>query len=117
MDLVAERFRAETTRLWVDRLAAAGVPCGPVQGFAEILEDPQLRSNGTFLSMTHEIAGAVRIVNFPFRLRDAPIGIARPAPTLGRDTAEILRGLGYDDPAIAALERFGVTAPSYLAEE
>jgi crotonobetainyl-CoA:carnitine CoA-transferase CaiB-like acyl-CoA transferase len=116
MALAGPPFRAETTRIWVDRLVAAGVPCGPVQFYDEVLSDPQLACNGTFLSMERASAEASRVVNFPFRLRHAPIGIERSAPTLGRDTDAILVELGYDEAKIAALRRTGVITPEFATE-
>jgi len=33
----------------------------------------------------------------------------RPAPALGADTEEVLRGIGYDDATLAALRAAGAT--------
>jgi len=46
-----------------------------------------------------------------------PVEIRRTPPTLGRDTVEVLRGAGYSEADISALEQKGVTAPAPLSEE
>ncbi len=117
MELLDPRFTAETTAVWVERLVAAGLPCGPVRSYDEIVADPQLAHNGTFLPLDHEVAGPTAVVNAPFRIRGIPVGVRRTPPTLGRDTAEVLREAGYGDDEIKALEARGVTAPVLLAEE
>ena len=117
MDLLDPRFTAETTAVWVERLAAAGLPCGPVRSYEEIVADPQLAHNGTFLPLDHEVAGKTQVVNAPFRIRHIPVRVERTPPTLGRDTAEVLREAGYAEDEIKALEAKGITAPAFLDEE
>ena len=117
MDLLEPRFRAEPTEFWVQRLIAAGVPCGPVRTYEQVVRDPQLAENRTFLPLEHEVAGATRVVNLPFRIRGIPVEIRRTPPTLGRDTVEVLQGVGYSEADIKALEQKGVTAPAPLSEE
>jgi crotonobetainyl-CoA:carnitine CoA-transferase CaiB-like acyl-CoA transferase len=117
MDLLDPRFTAETTAVWVERLVAAGLPCGPVRSYGEIVADPQLAHNGTFLPMDHEVAGPTQVVSAPFRIRGLPVRIEKTPPTLGRDTAAVLSEAGYTDDEIKALEASGVTAPALLAEE
>src|SRR3546814_417031 len=44
-----ERLKAKTTAEWLDILLPAGVWAGPVHGYAELVEDPQVRHNGSFI--------------------------------------------------------------------
>jgi len=44
----------------------------------------------------------------PIRLDGARLP-QRPAPALGADTDEVLRGIGYDEEALAALHASGAT--------
>ena len=117
MELLDPCFTADTTASWVKRLIAAGLPCGPVQTYEEVMADPQVAHNGMFLPLDHEVAGAAKVVSAPFRIRGIPVTVERTPPTLGRDTAGVLREIGYADDQIEALARAGVTAPAFAAEE
>ncbi len=117
MDLIEPRFRANTTQVWANRLLADGVPCGAVRDYQEVLQDQQLKTLGTFMSLDHEIAGRTKVVASPFRLRSSPFEIERTPPTLGRDTNAVLREYGYDDEEIQALVKAGVTVPEFLPEQ
>jgi crotonobetainyl-CoA:carnitine CoA-transferase CaiB-like acyl-CoA transferase len=117
MDLLNPRFSGATTAAWVERLVAAGLPCGPVRNYDEIIGDAQLAHNGTFLPLHHEVAGDITVVSAPFRIRHIPVTVERTPPTLGRDTTAVLREAGYPDAEIAALEAQGITAAALLDEE
>jgi formyl-CoA transferase len=117
MDLIEPRFHTETTQAWVDRLMAKGVPCGAVQDYQQVLQDRQLATLGTFLTLNHEVAGQTKVVGLPFRLRGVPVAIERTPPTLGRDTEAVLREYGYADAEIRALSEAGTTVPEFLPEQ
>lgn len=80
--------------VWIARLNAAGVPCGPVNGLAEALADPQVEGLGMVLDVPHPGHGVVRMTGFPLRLEGTPCAIRRPAPELGEHTGEVLAELG-----------------------
>jgi len=92
-------------------------PEGPVRTYEQVHADPQLAAIGTFLPLDHEVAGRTEVVNAPFRIGHVPVSVERTPPTLGRDTVEVLREVGYDDADIKALEAKGVTTPAFLDEE
>src|SRR4029079_8382905 len=41
---VADRLRTKPRQFWIDRLTAAGVPCGSVRNLQELFADPQLEA-------------------------------------------------------------------------
>jgi crotonobetainyl-CoA:carnitine CoA-transferase CaiB-like acyl-CoA transferase len=51
--------------------------------------------------------GTVPVHNISPHLSDTPGAFYRVAPELGEHTAEVLRDMGYDGEAIAALEKNG----------
>jgi crotonobetainyl-CoA:carnitine CoA-transferase CaiB-like acyl-CoA transferase len=102
---LAEASAAE----WEQRLAAAGVPVGPVLGVAQIAEHPQLRERGQ-LQTVHvpSLDRDVQVVGLGFQLGGKPVPIASPPPALGEHTNDVLRGLGCRDDDLAALRAEGV---------
>jgi crotonobetainyl-CoA:carnitine CoA-transferase CaiB-like acyl-CoA transferase len=102
---VAAHLRTDTTASWLTRLGAAGVWVGPVNSYDEVLDDPQVRYNGSFVTYEHPTEGTVTTPGFPFRLAATPPSVDRGAPTVGEHSAEILAELGLTEDEVAALVR------------
>ena len=83
---------------WVERLNAAGVPCGVVRDLAQVFADPQLAAQEMIWEAEHPGHGAVRMVASPVTLSETPTALRRPAPRLGEHTAEVLAEIGRGDP-------------------
>ncbi|MFO7854642.1 MAG: CoA transferase [Paracoccaceae bacterium] len=97
----------ETVDAWIERLNAAGVPCGKVQSLAEVMEDPQVLHQEMVLDVPHPGHGTVRMTGFPVKLSETPCTLRRPAPDLGAATEEVLAEAGYSPEEIAALRAEG----------
>jgi len=85
-----------TAHEWVPLLAAAGVPCAPVQDLQAVQHDPQVVATGMLQEVDHP-AGPVRVVGSPYRLDEQRPRVRRPPPLLGQHTAEVLSALGLSD--------------------
>jgi formyl-CoA transferase len=84
-------LRTRDTDEWVSDLLSAGVPCGPILDYGQILDgDPHAAARGMVQQVEHPVAGTVRILGSPMKLRDTPVTIRRPPPLLGEHTAEVL---------------------------
>jgi crotonobetainyl-CoA:carnitine CoA-transferase CaiB-like acyl-CoA transferase len=101
--LLAERMRARPRAEWLAALEAAKVPGGPINGLDEVFVDPQVQARGMTVSMSHPLAGEVRLVASPIKLSGTPVQYRRAPPLLGEHTDEVLRELGLDAAEIATL--------------
>jgi crotonobetainyl-CoA:carnitine CoA-transferase CaiB-like acyl-CoA transferase len=105
---LAEAFLRWTRRELVERLNAAGVPCGSVRSVAEALADPQLSARGMIVVVEHPTAGDLRVLGTPLKLSDTPAAVRTAPPLLGGDTDRVLSGeLGFSAGEVAALRAAG----------
>jgi formyl-CoA transferase len=100
---LAKRTRHYAGAELVERLNAAGVPCGPIYSIDQVFADPQVQHLGMALPMPHPTRGEVAVVNQAVVMSRTPPVIDRPTPGLGQHTEEIMAELGYDDASIADL--------------
>jgi crotonobetainyl-CoA:carnitine CoA-transferase CaiB-like acyl-CoA transferase len=106
---VAAKLAAETRAYWIERLGAAGVPCGSVRDLGEVFADPQLAARDMIVEIEHAVAAEVRVVGVPVKLSATPGGVRTPPPTLGQHTDAVLRrDLDMSADAVAALRRQAV---------
>jgi crotonobetainyl-CoA:carnitine CoA-transferase CaiB-like acyl-CoA transferase len=106
--------RGFVARDLMERLQAAGVPAGVVQGPRELLEDPHLRARAYWKSVDRAEVGVLPYPGPPMHFSRTPVDIRRPAPLLGEHNHQVLREIvGCTDAEIAALEHDQVigTAP------
>ncbi|OLL27930.1 CoA transferase [Burkholderia sp. SRS-W-2-2016] len=100
--LVRDALTRRTTQDWFERLDKAGIWCSPVYGYEQLVADPQIAHNGTFVEYEHPTEGHVKTPGFPIRFSKSPAGIERGAPLVGQHSAEILQDYGFDEAQIAA---------------
>jgi crotonobetainyl-CoA:carnitine CoA-transferase CaiB-like acyl-CoA transferase len=109
-----ERLVTRTSKEWLDLFAANDIWAGPVYGYADLVEDPQIRENGTFIEYDHPTEGRVRAPGFPIRFSKTPSKIERGAPLTGQHSREVLREAGFDDARIDELLSRGVIGETVL---
>ena len=102
---IEARLVSETTEYWIDKLNAAGVPCGRVMGLGEVFADPQVIDQEMVLSQEHPGHGTVRMLGFPIKFAESPCALRHPAPEIGADTDAVLQELGYSAAEIAILRQ------------
>jgi len=94
-------FATRTAQDWIDTFAGK-VPIGPVYDLDRALDNPYVRERGLIQSYPHPEKGELRVLSSPIRDNGKTLPV-RAAPKLGADTDAILRELGYDATAVAAL--------------
>lgn len=109
LERVYEAAGRFTTREAISRMEAEKAPCGVVLSPADLADDPHVREVGLLVDSDHPAAGRLRQPRPAARFEHTPSRLGAPAPTLGRDTDEILTELGHGE-RIAALREKGVVA-------
>ena len=93
---------------WIDRINAAGVPCGPIYSIDQTFADPQVKVLGIAQSVDHPDLGSITLVGQPVELSRTPARIEPPSPAAGEHTDAIPAELGFDTVSVAALRNDGV---------
>ena len=89
-------------------LAEAGVPCGAVQGTADLFQDPHLRARDFIQTLEHPVREPMEFLGNPIHMTGNEVELKR-APLLGEHTEEILRGdLDLKDAELKRLSAGGV---------
>ena len=100
---VNAKTRAQTVAHWIDKLHAAGVPCGRVMNLAEVFDDPQTKHQQMRITIDHPQHGPIDVLGFPIKFTDDPCRVHRPPPVLGADSDAILAEIGRTPAQIAEL--------------
>ena len=109
MAVFAGLFLKNTVSYWLDELEKAGVPCGPVNDFAQVFADRHVRERGMEIKVDHPFRHDLSLIRNPLTFSETPVKDYRAPPLLGADTREVLAArLGYDDAKMDAVEKQGV---------
>jgi crotonobetainyl-CoA:carnitine CoA-transferase CaiB-like acyl-CoA transferase len=99
--LLDAELAAKTTSQWLELFAGA-VPASPINDIAAALDNPFVAERDGVQTLTLEGHGDYRMVASPVLSGGAQTP-ANPAPKLGQQTEEILRGIGYSPEKLKTL--------------
>ena len=88
----------QTATYWSAQLTALGVPSAPVNNMAAALQDPQIKARG----MIETIDGQ-SYLRVPIKMSKTPVGISRPAASIGEHSQEVLKEAGFSEEELVAL--------------
>ena len=97
------QLEKKTTQEWLDLFRPVDIWCGPVYGYEDVVNDPQIKHNGTFVEYDHPTEGRVKTPGFPIKFSKTPSTVDRGAPRIGEHTREILTAAGKSEAEIDAL--------------
>jgi len=107
--MVQDVVREHQSGALIERLAAAGVPAGPVNTIAQVYADPFIAARGTVHRFVREDGVEVPTVAFPGKLSATPADYRHRPPKVGEQTRELLADwLDVGDDELASLEAEGV---------
>ena len=90
-------------RHWVDLFEKNEIPCGPINDYAQVFADAQVRAREMAVDVEHPVLGRIRSLGSPIKLSATPTDPRRRAPLLGEHTREVLREAGFSDEDISVL--------------
>jgi crotonobetainyl-CoA:carnitine CoA-transferase CaiB-like acyl-CoA transferase len=107
---IESRTRQATTAHWMAVLEAAGVPCAPIQNYAEVYSDPHLLAREYFWDAPHprEAAEDVRQLGSPMRFSATPARRDAAGPLLGEHSEAVLGEAGLTAEEISSLLADGI---------
>jgi crotonobetainyl-CoA:carnitine CoA-transferase CaiB-like acyl-CoA transferase len=104
---LTEVFMTKPVAHWLAALREADVLCSKVSNYSDLLDHPQLLSNGMFAQLNHPRHGMIRVPGFPVNSAEAARKPYAPAPDKGQHSRKVLREYAFSESDIAALEACG----------
>jgi crotonobetainyl-CoA:carnitine CoA-transferase CaiB-like acyl-CoA transferase len=105
---LARTMRSQPLAAWLDRLESHGVPCSPINDYAAVFADPQVRHRGLRVDLRRADGGLAPTAASPLRLTSTPPQYGQAPPMLGEHTEWVLSDLlGKTAAEIATLRRAG----------
>ncbi len=109
ISILQEIFSTQDIAFWLREIAAAGIPCGPVQAIDQVFADPQVLARDMVWTVPHPTAGEVRLTGSPLKLSETPVAYRAHPPLLGEQTDEVLTSLlAYSAAEVARLRAEGI---------
>lgn len=106
--ILTEYTKTKESAEIIDILKRAGVPSGPINNIAELLDHPQVIHREMVQEVQHPTIGALKMLGVPLKLSETPGSIRKAPPLLSENTNEVLETLGYSSEDLKNLKEKGV---------
>jgi len=107
--VLAPIFRERTVTEWMNALEACDVLCAPINRYADLERDPQIRASQIIVEEQHPRAGRLRTVDTAVRFEKTPGTRRMGAPALGEHTDAVLGEAGLSREEVARLRAAEIT--------
>ncbi len=102
VNMVQDILLTDIVDVWLEKLNAAGVPCGAVNNLDRAFTNPALLARDMVISVDH-LGEEIKLIGNPVKMSGSEQKYTCP-PELGQHTEEVLKSmLGYSDDKIKAL--------------
>ncbi len=104
--IINEELAKNSSAYWLEKLRIARIPCGPVNDFAQALNDPQVLARDMIVEVPMPGGEPVRMPGVPMKFSHSSAPTFGVPPMLGQDTDSILSTLlDYDQAHIDLLRK------------
>ncbi|MFK7791521.1 MAG: CoA transferase, partial [Devosiaceae bacterium] len=101
--MVREALPDKSSAAWMEIFEPLNIWAAPVYGYADLVSDPQIAHNGTFVEYDHPTEGRVKTPGFPIRFSKTPSSVHRGAPLAGEHSRVVLLDAGFSHQEINAM--------------
>jgi crotonobetainyl-CoA:carnitine CoA-transferase CaiB-like acyl-CoA transferase len=108
MVIFAGLFLTKSVAHWLEEPEKAGVPCGPINDFAQVFADRHVRKCDMEIKVEHPFEPELSLIRNPIIFSGTPVKDYRAPPLLGANTREVLATIGYDDAKLDGLKKQGI---------
>ena len=115
-ECVANVVETKSTAEWEEILEKHNIWHAPVNDYAGVADDPQVRHNGCFVTIPGATGAPITLVTHPIRYNGEAPEVRLPPQPLGAQTAEVLEEMGYSETEITDFEKKGVIRLSHQAD-
>jgi crotonobetainyl-CoA:carnitine CoA-transferase CaiB-like acyl-CoA transferase len=114
LPLLRERLARRSAAEVAERFERAGLPYAPIRRPEDLLDDPHLLATGGLADVVlpdgPKAGQSVKTTLLPFTMDGERLGVRMSPPRQGEHTQALLRGLGYGEFEIQALQEQGLVS-------
>ena len=104
-DIMEQKLSRKTNNKWIEILNENGIACGPINRIDQVFQDEHVLQRDMLLDVEHALAGMIKMIGFPVKMKRTPCQIRFSPPYLGQHTNDILSGLKYSVEDIKKLKQ------------